>query len=134
MSQPQWQQPPSMYTRTGQEMTASEERTWGMAAHVVALAAMALSAGLLGFLGSLVIYLMYRDRGPFVRQHAANSLNVQITTGIIVLVSIPLMFVLVGFVTFAYAMVFALVVHIVGAVKATNGQWYDPPLTWRFVR
>ena len=40
---------------------------------------MVLSAGFLGFLGSLAVYIIYKDRGPFVRAHAANSVNVQIT-------------------------------------------------------
>ena len=39
-----------------------------MVAHVVPLAATVLSAGTLGFVGSLVVFLLYKDRGPFVRQ------------------------------------------------------------------
>ena len=31
------------------------------------------------------MYLIYRDRGPFVRHHSANALNVQIIGGIVVL-------------------------------------------------
>jgi uncharacterized Tic20 family protein len=93
-----------------------------------------LSAGTLGFVGSLVIYLMYKDRGPFVRQHAANSLNIQIITGIVLLVSFPLMLVLVGFLTYGLALLFAFIVHILAAVKANNGEWYTPPLTPQFVK
>jgi uncharacterized protein len=115
-------------------MTPAQERTWATLAHVVPLVAMVLSAGVLGFVGSLVIYLVARDRGPFVRQHAANSLNIQIVTGIVYLVSIPLMFVLVGFVTWGLALLFAIVVHIIAASRANAGQWYDPPLTPRFVK
>jgi uncharacterized Tic20 family protein len=115
-------------------MTPAQERTWATLAHVVPLVAMVLSAGVLGFVGSLVIYLVARDRGPFVRQHAANSLNIQIVTGIVYLVSIPLMFVLVGFVTWGLALLFAVVVHIIAATRANAGQWYDPPLTPSFVK
>ena len=115
-------------------ISPGQERTLGAIAHGVPLIAMVLSAGLLGFVGSLVIYLMYKDRGPFVRAHAANSLNVQIITGIILLVSLPLMLVLVGFVTYPLALVFAFVLHLLGAIKANNGEWWNPPLTPRFVR
>jgi uncharacterized Tic20 family protein len=115
-------------------ISPAQERTLGAAAHGVPLVAMVLSAGLLGFVGSLVIYLMYKDRGPFVRQHAANSLNVQIITGIVLLISIPLMLLLIGFVTYALALVFAFVLHLLGAIKANNGEWWDPPMTPRFVR
>ncbi len=112
----------------------TDERNVGMLAHLVPLGAMVLSAGTLGFVGSLVIYVLYKDRGPFARQHAANSLNVQLTMLIVLIVSVPLMLVLVGFLTFALAFVVAFVLHVVGAVKASSGQWWNPPMTIRFVR
>lgn len=124
---------PNPYAQQPQSISPGQERTMGAIAHGVPLVAMVLSAGLLGFVGSLVIYLIYKDRGPFVRAHAANSLNVQIITGIVLLISIPLMFVLIGFVTFAVALVFAFVLHLLGAIKANNGEWWNPPLTPRFV-
>lgn len=125
---------PNPYAQSPSPISPGQERTMGAIAHGVPLVAMVLSAGLLGFVGSLVIYLIYKDRGPFVRAHAANSVNVQIITGIILLISLPLMLVLIGFVTFALAFVFAFVLHIIGAVKANNGEWWNPPLTPRFVR
>jgi hypothetical protein len=49
-------------------MKPSDERTAGMAAHGGTLAATILSSGSLGFVCALVLYLVFRDRGPFVRQ------------------------------------------------------------------
>ncbi len=115
-------------------MSPTEERTTGMAAHGVALAATVLSGGFLGFVAALVMYLVFRDRGPFVRYNTANALNVQIIAGIVMIVSIPLMFVLIGFLSFGAAWLFAVVVHIIGMVKANNGEWWAPPLTPRFVK
>jgi uncharacterized Tic20 family protein len=111
----------------------AEERTMGMLAHAIPLVAMVVSAGLLGFVASLVLYLIYKDRGPFARENAANSLNVQITTGIVLLVSIPLMLVLIGFVTYSLALVVAFVLHLIGAIKANRGEWWRPPMTLRLV-
>jgi len=105
----------------------------GMLAHAIPLVAMVVSAGLLGFVASLVLYLIYKDRGPFARENAANSLNIQITTGIVLLVSIPLMLVLIGFVTFGLALVGAFVLHLIGAIKANRGEWWRPPMTLRLV-
>ena len=122
-----------VYAQPAPSVSPQQERTMGAVAHGVPLAAMILSAGLLGFVGSLVIYFIYRDKGPFVRAHAANSLNVQIMTGIVLLISIPLMLVLVGFVTYGLALVVAFVLHVIGVVKANNGVWWNPPLTPRFV-
>jgi len=122
------------YAVQQQAITPSQERTMGSIAHGVPLIAMVLSAGLLGFVGSLVIYMMYKDRGPFVRAHAANSLNVQIITGIVLLISFPLMLVLIGFLTYGLALVFAFVLHLLGAMKAYNGEWWSPPMTPKFVK
>ncbi|GAA4733441.1 hypothetical protein GCM10025782_36070 [Pedococcus ginsenosidimutans] len=133
--QPQFQQPtPPGYGAPAAPLTPEQERSWATLSHVIPLVAMVLSAGTLGFVGSLVIYLMYKDRGPFVRQHAANSLNIQIITGIVLLISFPLMLVLVGFLTYGLALLFAFIVHILAAVKANNGEWYTPPLTPQFVK
>jgi uncharacterized protein len=116
-----------------ESMSPSEERTMGMLAHAIPLVAMVVSAGALGFVASLILYLIYKDRGPFARENAANSLNIQITTGIVLLVSIPLMFVLVGFLTFAVALVVAFVLHLLGALKANRGEWWRPPMTLHLV-
>lgn len=115
-------------------ITPEAERNLGTLAHAIPLAAMLLSAGVLGFVASLVVFVLYKDRGPFVRAHAANSLNVQITTGILLLVSVVLMFVLIGFVTYPIVVVWAGVLHALGLLKAHRGAWWKPPLTPRFVR
>ena len=120
------------YARPG-ALSPSEERTMGMLAHAIPLVAMVVSAGTLGFVASLVLYFIYKDRGPFVRENAVNSLNLQITTGIVLLISIPLMLVLVGFLTFLAALVVAFVLHLIGAIKANRGEWWRPPLTLRLV-
>lgn len=115
-------------------LTPEQQRSYGMLAHLAPAIALPLSAGTLGFVASLVVYLMYRDRGGFVRQHAANSLNVQIMTLIGLVISGLLMFVLIGFVTYPLICLVATVVHVIGAVKASNGELWTPPGTYRFVQ
>lgn len=138
-AQPQYQQqsPPApgyAVAPAPAPMKPTDERTAGMAAHGVTLAATIFSSGFLGFVCALVMYLVFRDRGPFVRSHAANALNVQIMAGIVMLISLPLMLVLVGFLTFGAAVIWAIVMHIIGAVKANNGEWWSPALTPQFVK
>lgn len=126
-------QMPDPYAVQPGTVSPAEERTMGTLAHGIPLVAMVVSAGLLGFVASLVLFLLYKDRGPFARENLANSLNIQITTGIVLLVSLPLMLVLVGFLTYRIAIVVAFVLHLVGALKANRGEWWRPPLTPRFV-
>ncbi len=117
-----------------QPMSPSEERNLGMLAHVIPAILLPLSAGTLGFVASLVIYLIYKDRGPFVRQHAANSLNVQIIAAIGLVISSILVIVLIGIVLYPLVIVAAVVIHIIGAIKANNGEWWMPPLTPALVK
>jgi len=119
-------------------ISPTDERTWGMIAHAGALAATVLSGGTLGFVVALVIYLVYKDRGPFVRYNSANALNVQITAGIGVIVGIILCLTIIGLIIgiplILLSAGYAIVVHIIGAVKANNGEWWSPPLTPQFVK
>jgi len=129
------QQPDYRAPGNSPAMSPQDERTWGAIAHGAALAAMILSAGFLGFLGSLAVYVIYKDRGPFVRAHAANSVNVQITMFIWLVISIPLILLLgLGLLTFLAAPFVAGLLHIIGAMKAYQGEWWNPPLTPRFVK
>ena len=105
---------------------------------------MVCSAGFLGFLASIAVYVVHKDRGPFVRSHAANSINVQISMFIWLVVATVLYVVLgivtlgIGFVVFLPVFLVPLVVagilHVIGAVKAYNGEWWNPPMTPQFVR
>ena len=149
-AQPQYAQPgytqqlPPAYPPPGtavagpNPMSPTEERTWGMLSHAIAAGAMVLSAGFLSFVAALVIYLVNKDRGPFVRAHSANSLNVQIAAGIgfIIgwLLTITLIGAIIGIPILIAVFVWAVIVHIIGAVKANNGEWYNPPLTPQFVK
>jgi uncharacterized Tic20 family protein len=121
----------------GPPLPASEERTWAMVAHIGVLVAAWFA---MGFLCPLVIWLIYRYRSDYVRQHALESLNFQlslliytavavililITFGLGVLIIVPL--ILIGAVA-------ALVVVILATVAAAGGNEYRYPLTIRFVK
>jgi uncharacterized protein len=106
-------------------MSPADERLWATLTHV--------SGILLSWLGPLIGYLVLRERGPFVRAHTAAALNFQLTVLIAYVACIPLLFFIVGYFLLPAVGVFALVVEIIAAVKANQGQWYTPPLTIRFV-
>ncbi len=119
-------------------LSPQQERTWATLSHVVPLALFILSAGTLGFVASLVIYLMYKDRGPFVRQNAANSLNIQIAMGIGVVISWIMILTIIlspiGVLGLIAVAIWGCVLHALAAVKANNGEWYKPPMTPDFVK
>lgn len=136
--------PTQAYQTQPSTMSAQDERTWGAISHAGAVAAMVLSAGFLGFLASIAVYVIHKDRGPFVRAHAANSLNIQISMFIWLVVA-AVVYVILGLITlgigfvvflpvFLVPLVIAGVMHVIGAVKAYNGEWWNPPFTPRFVK
>jgi uncharacterized Tic20 family protein len=138
------QQPQPAYRATPATMSPQQERTWGAISHAGAVVAMVCSAGFLGFLASIAVYVVHKDRGPFVRAHAANSINVQISMFIWLVVATVLYVVLgivtlgVGFLVFLPVFlvppVVAGILHVIGADKAYNGEWWNPPFTPQFVK
>jgi len=111
-------------------MSPADQRTWAIWAHLSAFLAAFVA---LSFLGPLIIYVIFKDRGAFVRHHSAEALNFQLTMWIGLLISVPLMLVLIGFVTFAAIVLTMLVFQILGAVAAGEGRDYRYPFTIRFV-
>jgi uncharacterized Tic20 family protein len=116
-------------------LTPEQERSWAVATHVITGAATLMSAGTLGFVAALVVYLLYKDRGPFVRRAAANSMNIQLNgllwyAGVVILGVLTLG---VGFVLWPVVAVVMVVLHVLAALKNNKGEWYDPPFTIRFV-
>ncbi len=103
----------------------SDEKTMAMLSHILTLVA--------GFIAPLVIYLIKRDESPYVRKHAAESLNFQISVAIYAVVSIPLIFIIVGVFTLIAIGILAFVLAIVATVKANEGQFFKYPLTIRLV-
>ena len=112
-------------------MSPADQRTWAIATHLSAFLAAFVA---LSFLGPLVMHLIFKDRGPFIRQHTTEALNFQLTMWIGLLISFPLMLLLIGFVTAGAIALTMLVCHILAAVAASEGREYRYPLTIRFVR
>jgi uncharacterized Tic20 family protein len=113
-----------------QPMGPADEKLWATLVHLSPLV-----AGIVGlpFLGPLVIYLVLRDRGPFVRWHSAQALNFQLTVLIAYVVSAILSIVIIGFFLLIAVAIAALVFSILAAVAANRGEYYRYPATIQFV-
>lgn len=137
MSEQPQQQPPNpqpgqyAYTPHAKPLSPADERTWATLSHLSPFVALMIG---LPFLGPLVVYLVLRDRGPFVRHHAAQALNFQLVLLIAYVVFGVLSFVLIGLPFLIATAVASVVFQIVAAVKANNGEWYRYPMTPDWVR
>ena len=121
--------------------TSEEDRTWAMAAHIGALVTAWFA---LGLIAPLVVLLVRGGSSDFVRRHAVESLNFQIsllvysligsvvgliltilTLGVGLLVIVPIVL--------GIALI-ALIVVVQAGVKANRGEDFRYPLTMRLVR
>jgi len=122
-------------------MTPASETTWSTVAHLSWLAGTLVA---LPFLAPLVLFLVLKDRGPFVRHHTAEALNFQLSLllyglgvavvgGIVTAVTLGVFAPVWALVGGALAVAGA-VFTILAAVGSSRGEWYRYPLTVRFVR
>src|SRR5680860_1171779 len=101
-------------------VSPSDARMWAMFAHIGGL--------LTTFIAPLVIFLIYRDRDPFIRRHAAQALNFQIIIAIGYFLSSMLIFVFIGLLTYPLFFVLSVVFSIIAAIAANKGEKYNYPM------
>ena len=86
-----------------------------------------------GWLGPLIIFLVKKDEPGIVRENARHSLNFQISMLIYFAVSGLLVFAFIGIPILIVLAIFALVMPIVGSIKAYEGKVFEYPLEIRFI-
>lgn len=117
-----------------------DERTLGMLAHLGTIAAVVFSAGFLGWAVPLFLLIAKGKQSGFVRQHAAESLNFQITVTLAAAALVFLTFatLLVGAcVTVPAGLALAaayLVLPLMAGLRAKEGQFFRYPFALRLVR
>jgi len=120
-------------TATPGSAPSEKERTWGMLAHLSAL--IGLIVPVIGVvIGPLVVWLARRDASPFVAAHALEALNFNITVLLGALVCMLLMLVFIGFLLGTALFVAWLVLTLVAAIKASEGETYRYPFSLRLVK
>jgi uncharacterized Tic20 family protein len=114
-------------------MSAQDERTWSMLAHLSVL--LNLITGIGGPIAALIIWLVYRDKSQRVAFHALQSLWYQIAWIVILsvgwIVTGILMFVLIGFLLIPVMLLASLVPFIhqcYAAYKVNQGVDYRYPI------
>lgn len=137
----QWGQPAG--APDGQEQyggPSSEDRTWAVCAHLGALVTAWFA---FGFIAPLLVLLLRGNASPFVRRHALESLNFQISMLIYSVVGAVLAFVIIVFTLGLGALLvipillvillLVLAAVIVASVKASNSEDYRYPCSIRFI-
>lgn len=108
------------------------ERTYAMFNHLSLLTLHVL----MPVIPALVMWLIKRDRSPFVDDHGREAVNFQLSLVIYALVIVPVAGLItcgVGFVLWIPVYVIGMVGMVLGAIAANKGQYYRYPATIRFL-
>lgn len=117
---------------------SADEKLWGMLAHLLTLLGYVVALG--QYIAPLVIYLVYKDRSPFVAFHALQALLFQllalavvVALGLFTIITLGLGALLAVLLGFALG-VAMLVYTILAAIAANQGNWYELPFAGRWAR
>ncbi len=106
-------------------LTPTEDNQWASFAHL---------GGILGFLPSLIIWLVFKDRGSFTNVESKEALNFQITAAIAEIVGVILLAVVIGAVVLPAVYIVRLIFSIMGFLKAKDGTSYRYPFALRLIK
>ena len=125
------QVPPPPPPPPGQQpMPPNQERLWAMLAHLLSFVAAYL---FLGFVAPLIVLLVFGPRSAYVRAHAVESLNFNLTWLLYGIVGVILAFLLIGIPILIALGIAYLVLVVIASVRANNGEFFRYPLTIRFI-
>jgi len=95
-----------------------------MIAHLSALAGLVIG---LNWLGPLIVYLVKKDEHPFIADQSREALNFNLSVFIYIIASAILIILVIGFLLLPAVAIAWLVLTIIAAVRANNGEAYRYP-------
>jgi uncharacterized Tic20 family protein len=98
---------------------------------IAAILVQALPIFFLEVIGPIISYVVLRDKGPFIKHHVTESLNLTITAA---LLAIALCITIVGIFLLWLVPLYIVVMRILGAYQASLGNFYRYPLILRLFR
>lgn len=110
---------------------SKDDQNLAMLCHLLTLSGYIIPLG--NIIGPLIIFLTKKDQSPFIRLHAVEALNFQISLTIYAIVSAVLLIVFIGFLLLPAIAIIGIVFAIIAAISASEGKTYRYPLTIRLV-
>ncbi|MDQ2660704.1 MAG: DUF4870 domain-containing protein [Actinomycetota bacterium] len=106
-------------------LSPEQDIQWGSFAHL---------GGILGFLPSLIIWLVFKDRGSFTNTEAKEALNFQITLVFGYIISAILVVVFIGALLMWAVWILGVVFSIIAFLQAKDGKHYRYPFAIRLIK
>jgi uncharacterized Tic20 family protein len=122
----------SMQYQPTMHLQTPEQKQMGLFLHLSQFANLILFP--IGIILPIVLWQTQKDKMPALDAHGKMVVNWMISSTIYIIASIILMFVLIGFLTILAVGIMGIVFPIIGAVKANNGEFWEYPLTIKFLK
>lgn len=108
-----------------------DEKTLAVLAHLSPIIALVLTAGWLSWIGPLIVWFVFRDRGQLVRTAAATSFNFNVTIWVANVIGWICIFTIIllplGLLLIFIPGILQLIFSILGALRASKGEPYKYP-------
>jgi uncharacterized protein len=106
-------------------LSEAEDKQWAGFAHL---------GGILGILPSLIIWLVFKDRGAKTNVEGKEALNFQITLLMAEIIGYILFVVVIGFIIVPAVYVVRIIFSIIGFTKVNGGESYRYPFALRLIK
>lgn len=108
-----------------------KENDWATLCHLIGLCGAFIPFAHIG--APLVLWLFKKDESPNLNNHGREVLNFQISWTIYALIALILVFVFVGVLMLGVLGITWIILLVIGALKARQGELYRYPITIRFL-
>ena len=120
------------------QQVSNNDKSLAALTHASSLIAMVLSAGWLSFVGPLIMWFIYKDSNPFIRQAAAGSFNFNIGLCAMSIIAWVLVITIIGIpisiILWIIAFIGQVVWHLIATIKATKGEAYNYPFQIKILK
>ena len=116
----------------GMALQTQEEKQMGMFLHLSQLANIILFP--VGIILPIVLWQTQKDKMPALDAHGKEVVNWMISETTYMIVSIVLIFLIIGIFLLPVVALVGIIFPIIGAVKANNGELWHYPLSIRFLK
>jgi uncharacterized protein len=109
-----------------------DENMWAMFCHLSGLVGFVIPFG--NVIAPLIIWTLKKDEYPLVDDQGKEALNFQISITVYILLSVLLIFVVIGIPLLIIIGIFSLIMTVIGAINANDGNKYRYPFTIKFIK
>ena len=113
-------------------LQTSEERQMGLFLHLSGIAQVLFFP--IGIVVPIILWQTQKEKMPALDAHGKMVANFMISLSIYLVVSAFSMILLIGFLLLPIVAIGGIILSIMGALKANNGEFYEYPLTIKLIK